>query len=285
MWVADERGAQVRSVAVSADGVFALSPDGLTLAVVDVVGGQLSVVTVATGAAAVVGPATQAAPVWSPDSAWIIYRRESSLGGELVRVSRDGKQPHVLGLGSSASITPDAAWVFCVRPDAGGSGRIARVPSMGGPAVPLPQNTAVIGVSEVAVGGTRVFFAGVGSSGTPPGIRSMTRTGTDLRPLVAGPLTAPEVTLAGLRPSPDGAWLAYQESGDDGYSRILCVRARGGEPVKLSLRYDAYVIGWSAAGTELLFAEGNTLQGETSRIMAVRPDGSGRRVVAEGAGL
>ena len=285
VWVADERGTQARSIAVSADGIFALSPDGLSLALVDAATGQLSVRAVSTGAAVIVGPATQALPVWSPDSAWFIYRRESDQGGELVRVSRDGQQPRVLGLGISASITPDAVWVFCVRADAGGSGRIARVPSSGGPPVLMPPDSAVLGVSEVAVDGTRVVFVEAGSGGPPSAIRSMTWAGADVRPLVARPLTATDVTLTGLRPSPDGAWLAYQESGDDGYSRILCVRVQGGEPTRLSLRYDAYVIGWSVAGTELLFAEGNTLQGETSRIMAVRPDGSGRRVVADSAGL
>lgn len=285
VWVADERGTRVRSVAVSAEGVYSLSPDALTLAVVDVASGQLSLMTVATGAAIAVGPAAQSPPVWSPDSTWLVYRREPNGGGELVRVTREGTQPRVLGVGSSASITPDAGWVYVVRVDVGGIGRIARISSTRGPATPVPQNPTVTGVSEAVAGTTRVFFASQGAAGTPPVIRSMTRTGADVKPLVPGPITAPDVSLTGLRLSPDGAWLAYQESGDDGYSRIQCVRTSGGDPVKLSLRYDAYLIGWSAAGAELLFAEGNTVQGETSRIMAVRPDGSGRRVVAEDAGL
>lgn len=285
VFVASERGADARSIAVSADGVFSLSPDGLALALVDIASGQLSVVTVSTGVAVVSGPAAQSAPVWSPDSTWLVYRRNADTGSELVRVAREGGPVRPLGAGSSPVITNDGAWVFAVRADATGSSRIVRIPAAGGAGAPVPGRGAAAGVSEVAVSGTRVFFASPGAGSGPPTISSMTHSGGDVRTLVATWVSAPNVSFTSLRPSPDGSWLAYQESGDDGYSRILCVRASGGVPSRLSLRYDAYVIGWSADGMELLFAEGNTLQGETSRIAAVRPDGSGRRLIAEGAGL
>lgn len=285
LWVSGETGAGARSIAVSADGVFSLSPDGLTMAVVDSSSGQLSVITVANGASLVVGASAQSTPVWAPDSTWLVYRNDTDAGSGLVRVAREGSPPRPLGAGTSSSISPDGAWVFAVRSDSGGVRRVVKIPSSGGTAENVPKWQSVTGVSETGASAAKVFFSRPGVGASAPTIGSMAPDGSGVTTLVKAPLSASDVSFTSLRPSPDGTWLSYQESGDDGYSRVYCVRAAGGDPVRLWLRYDAYIIGWSAAGTELLFAEGNTMQGETSRIVAVHPDGTGRRVVAENAGL
>jgi Tol biopolymer transport system component len=93
------------------------------------------------------------------------------------------------------------------------------------------------------------------------------------------------VAFAGLTLSPDGKWLVYAETGDDGYSRLFAVPAAGGAPVTLSPRYDGYALSWSADGTELFFVEGNAIQGEATRVSAVHPDGTAHRIVVEGGGL
>ena len=66
---------------------------------------------------------------------------------------------------------------------------------------------------------------------------------------------------------------------------MFAMQPSGGRPVKLSILRDDYILGWTSDGTEILFIEGNQLQGEPTRLMAVRPDGSKRRVVIDGAGL
>jgi hypothetical protein len=285
LWVSGENGANARSVVLSADGAFSLSPDGLTLAVVDASSGTLSVVTVATGASVRVGTAAQATPVWAPDSTWLVFRQDTDAGSDLVRVAREGAPARPLGAGSSPSISTDGAWVFAVLTEPVGTRRVVRIPADGGTAVQVPKGSSVTGVSETGVSAASIFFARPGIGTSTPTIGSMSLAGTGVKTLVKAPLSGTDVSFTSLRPSPDGTWLAYQESGDDGFSRLYCIRTAGGDPVKLWLRYDAYVIGWSANGTELLFSEGNTLQGETSRIVAVHPDGAGRRVVAENAGL
>lgn len=285
VWVAGENGGNARSVALSNDGAFSLSPDGTTLALVDASSGQLSLVTVATGVAVRAGPAAQSTPVWAPDSTWLVYRNDSDAGIGMVRVAREGAPPRPLGVGTSPSISPDGAWVFAVRADAATVRRVVRVPATGGAATVVSKDSAVANVSETAVSASRIFFARPGAGSTAPMIGSMALSGAGVKTLVPSPKSTNDVSFTTLRVSPDGAWLAYQESGDDGYSRLFCVPTAGGAPVALSLRYDSYLIGWSASGSELLFAEGNTIQGETSRIVAVHPDGGGRRVVTENAGL
>ena len=285
LWVSAETGAGARSIAISADGVFSLSPDGLTVALVDTASGRLSVITVATAAAVGAGPAAQSTPVWAPDSTWLVYRTDTDTGSELVRVAREGAPPRPLGAGSSPSISPDGAWVFAVRSDAGGVRRVVRIPAGGGVAENVPKGQSVTGVSETGASAARVFFARPAVADAHPTIGSMTPAGGGVTTLVKEPKSTSYVSFTSLRPSPDGTWLAYQESGDDGFSRVYCVRVSGGDPVQLWLRYDTYVIGWSAAGAELLLAERNAMLGEKPRIVAVHPDGTGRRVVAENAGL
>jgi Tol biopolymer transport system component len=285
IWVSSETGANARSVAVSTDGAFSLSPDGETIAVVDSASGILSVIAVASGATVVVGPASQSAPVWAPDSTWLVYRADTGGRSDLLRGAREGGPPRPLGPGTSPSISPDGAWVYAVRPDSAGERHVARIPAGGGTATDIPSGRSVIGVSETGANAFRVFFARPGAGGGSPTIGSMTPGGADVATLVKAPLSAPDVSFTSLRPSPDGGWLAYQESGDDGYSRLYCIRVAGGDPVRLWIRYDTYAIGWSADGSELLFAEGNTILGEASRVVAVHPDGTGRRVIAENAGL
>jgi Tol biopolymer transport system component len=287
VWVAGEDGSGARSVAVSADGVFSLSPDGLTLALVDSASGQLTLVTVATGAAVTVGPAAQWVPAWAPDSTWLVFRQDTAAGSELMRVAREGAPQVLLGAGGSPSVAPDGAWVFAVRV-VSGQPRVVRIPSRGGAAEDVTKSRPVTGVSEVAVGGSRVFFARAAAGGSAPQIGMISLAGSGMTTLIGKPASTTDVSFTSLHPSPDGAWLAYQESGDDGYSHLYCVRVSDRKVVALWMRFDAYAMGWSADGTELLFAEGNTIDSapdEPRRVVAVRPDGTDRHTVAEDAGL
>nr|MDA3936358.1 hypothetical protein [Actinomycetota bacterium] len=85
--------------------------------------------------------------------------------------------------------------------------------------------------------------------------------------------------------SPDSRWIAYTAAGDDGYSRLFTIPTAGGTSRELSTRRDAYPVRWSSDGEYLLFIEGNAWHGEDTRLLRVRPDGTGRQTLVEGAGL
>jgi Tol biopolymer transport system component len=97
----------------------------------------------------------------------------------------------------------------------------------------------------------------------------------------AGKTTA----IARLCASPDGAYLAYAESGDDGYSRAFVYDVAKRTSVALSVRRDTYPVCWTHDGSRVLFVEGNAFQGEATALMSARPDGMGRAVLVAGAGL
>ena len=95
-------------------------------------------------------------------------------------------------------------------------------------------------------------------------------------------LVAPAYLMHGLAVSPDGTYVLAVATGDDEYSRMWVFDVERRRFSSLGTRRDAYPYGWSAEGAVLYF-EGNAYQGESSALMSIRPDGTGRRMVVSGA--
>lgn len=272
--VADESGAGERTLAHSAAGRFALSPDGSTLALIDAVAKTLALVPASGGATVTVGPALSAPPAWAPDSSWLAY---TAPGPSVRRVDADGSDDLELLSGRFPVVSLDGRYVVAAAEEASGGGVLVWHE---GAVVRLP--TAAV-LSGLACDGKTVFYATVSSSDSTASLRAVALDGTNDRVLVSVPAMPRVSGFRDLVLSPDGRWLAYAEYGDDEYSRVFVVPTAGGVPTALSLRRDCYPLGWSADGSRLFLVEGNAYQGEPTSLVEVRPDGSGRRLVREGA--
>lgn len=275
LWVSDEAGAHARRVIASAAGAFSLSPDGATLAVVGGSPSTLALVDVASSRAASVGPADLEAPVWSPSSAWLAY--DAGLGTEVRRVDRDGRNARTLGSGSDPAIGPDGtsyAFVTLV-------GRLAYSRAGAVPREFQPPRSA----EEVALSTDRIFYS-VGAT-LPAGlsIRVMGLDGTGDRQLVGAPSDPKAGRYDDFMLDGDATWLVYTIAGDDMHSRMYAVRTDGGRDVVLSPRRDGYPLRWSADYLKILFIDGNVLQGESTQLVSVAPDGTSRLILVPNAGL
>jgi hypothetical protein len=87
-----------------------------------------------------------------------------------------------------------------------------------------------------------------------------------------------------LLPSPNGLYLAYTVAGDDGFSRLRCIRLDGSGDVSLSRRRDDYPLRWSDDSTRVFFVDGNADQGQDTDLMSALPDGTSRIVVVPRGG-
>ena len=284
VWVAGQDGSAPRLLFTSAAGEFSLSPDGATLAVIDDASHTLSLVDVASGRTAAVGSAAAQRPGWAPDSSFLVYTMTdpSTHDGDIEKVARDGSGKVRIGPGTGARVAPNGS-IVAISATHNTSGHPAVVYRSGGQAL-IGSNLTVNAVAPLS---TRVILADAGSFLTnrrAPSIDSIGYDGSGLKVLVSKP-NASAAFFGVLDPSPAGSWVAYTETGDDGYSRMFAVPAAGGAHIPLSLVRDDYILGWSTDGSEILFIEGNQVQNEPTRLMAVRPDGTKRRVVIEGAGI
>jgi Tol biopolymer transport system component len=286
LWVCSESGADARRIVASADGPFALSPDGSTLAVVDAASKTLWLVDAATRAVVVVGTAELDPPSWAGDSSFVVYAALVPGGHDTVvrRVSRDGSARATLGAGAMPRVAPGGSVVAV-------SGSVS---ATGVPVVVFAGSTtrrigSRIVANAVCGSASLVAYCDAGSPGLQasprsPSIGVLRFDGTGQRTLVKRPAAGGAAFFGEVDVSPDGSRLVYAETGDDGYSRIFAMPVAGGRPSQLSTRRDAYVVGFSADGTELLYVDGNAVQGESTRLMAVHLDGSHRRVVLDDAG-
>jgi WD40 repeat protein len=287
IWVAGGDGSDPRKVVdASPADAYALSPDGTALALVRT--GTLRIVEVDSGSYAEVGPAATDCLVWSPDSEWLAYQDDRS--GALALADRTGSKVRELTAGSQPDFdrTGDAM-IYVPDPSSGPSGpRLAIASTEGGEiaylTVPLP-------LADATWDGDVLCYALQAAPGPGSEIRRATVAGPDDEDASGSRLvSAPHgvgftVGYTGLALSPDGKMLAYAASGDDGFSRLYVVPVAGGTPKELSIRRDAYPLRWSADGAYILFIEGNQWHGEDTRLMRVRPDGMGREVLVDGAGL
>lgn len=285
VWVAAEDGSSAKAVFSSGEGAYALSPDGKTLAVCST--GTLVLVDIAVSEAVTVGPAAGLAPLsWAPDSSWLVFTVRSGSGGEIAYVRRDGSGRRVLVRGASEpAVSPEGERLAYVRP-----GRSIEEPQLfltplersNEDREPLSGTSGVTAFGWVASDQGGVVF-GLGRG--PDGQASLWRLAEDgSRPVCLGRSSAdPAVVFGDLHSSPDGRLLLHAERGDDGYSRTYVVGVDGSGRRPVPSRRDTYPYGWSADGSRVLYFEGNPFQAESTRFMSVRPDGTGRVVVAEGA--
>ena len=301
VWVSAEDGSDPRYVADSAEGAYALSPDGTAVAVVDSSDGVLRIVEAGSGSYVRVlagDPPDAAQPAaswrgslaWAPDSsaiAFVVTERPR----ELWLADREGTTVSRLALGASPRFAPDSGVLGFVSDEEDPAfGRVAA-----GDAPDLLEAPARI--ADLAWAGDRLYFSLQVAPGQDAQIRAADMDDAvdgdgDGVPEIGGEVLVPGphgvgfmVGYTSLLLSPDGGWLAYTASGDDGFSRLYVVRTAGGTPRELSIRRDSYPLRWSSDGAYLLFIEGNPWQGEETRLMRVRPDGTGRQTLVDGAGL
>lgn len=264
-------------VAASADGVFALSPDARTLVYIDSAKRHLMLVNVASGNQVDAGAAALERPVWPQGSAWCVFTGDGSQRG-IRRVAADGTGGKTLFGGTSPAISADGSTIVGIRSNADGSSAI--VVFRNDKAITLQVTGYAV---DVAVGSDRIYYAVADDDLAPAEIRAMTLAGGAVGVLKSGPQAGARASFQDLCLSADGSRLVYAEVGDDGYSRLFALNAAdGGAPASLSVRRDDYPLCWGCDG-RVYFIEGNAWQGEATKLMAVRADGTGRTVVLEGA--
>ena len=281
LWVADDTGADRRRVGPYAQGVFALSPDGTRLAVMDPAANFLSIVDVATGRETTVGPAENRLPSWAPDGSWLAYTGLLKGQRTVMRVGRDGTSRATLASGFGPQVSADGKSVYFLTlgQDAGGS--LARTDAaVGG----RPVTVVVAGaVSAFAVSAD--WLACSTGQGTQASIVRARPDGTQAVRLVGVPRDPSASGYANLILSPDSRTLLYAGTGDDGYSRMSAVSLAGGSPVGFSARKDDYPMGWTVDSARIVFVSGNSFQGEQTDVVTVRADGTQRHVIVPGGGL
>ncbi|HEX9092616.1 MAG TPA: hypothetical protein VF902_01410, partial [Coriobacteriia bacterium] len=262
--------------------------DGKRLAVVEGGSMKLTIHDVATGEIVLVGSAVSLRPEWSADSGMLVFSVRAAGGDSetVVRVGADGLDPVTLLAGRGPRFMADGKTVIAAPRDTPGGDKVVAVRSDGRSVTVAGQTRS----EEVCPASTGVYFAEAGGlpageGFTPPSLRFVGYDGRGLRSVVATPSGGEHVAFSDLRLSPDGKWLAYAESGDDGYSRVFVVKTAGGGPYALKPHKDAYVLGWSVSGRELFLVEGNAVQGEKQSVTAIKPDGTGWREVVAGGGL
>ena len=223
------------------------------------------------------GPPT---PPWSCTASQVVGGHDT----EVSRVNRDGSGRATVGPGFAARFAPDGA-IVAVSSARTAQGTPIELYAAGG----IRRLTEGVTVNALTPLKDRVVFADAGELLAQDRLRSpslqvIKYDGSGQKTLVAKPAAGTETYFGDMLASPDGSWVAYTETGDDGYSRLFAIHPSGGVPIPLSLRRDDYIMGWSADGSEIMFVEGNKTQEESTRLMAVHPDGTGRRTILEGAG-
>ncbi|HET6352634.1 MAG TPA: hypothetical protein VFG89_10975 [Coriobacteriia bacterium] len=280
LYVSDESGGHRTKVAKSAEGPYALAPNGTTLAWVD--SGQLKVALVGSKATTV-GPADSAfVPVWVGDSSSLIYRVRVGDTTTLMRLPKGSKSANTLATGVDVASSSDSRTIV-IRDSSDtvddGVGRV--LVSLNGGAF---STVEVSGGEATAVGvtSTRVFV-GLAAADRGSAVVSIKPDGSDRREIAgAVPGDMPAV-WGGIVPSPTGLTLALEAQGDDGYARTYTAPAGGGQLTALGNRLDVAFHGWSAGGSRIFLIEGNAIQGEATALVSVKPDGSAHKVVVSGA--
>jgi hypothetical protein len=280
LWVVGEKGGTPIRVVASSAGVYALSPDASKIALVEATAERLVIVNVGTGVRKDAGPAAAVRPDWSPDSQWLVYTRPGARGEEVVRVAAGGYGATVLMRGTRGRFVRTADLVISAPP-AGGPSLVAAVLS-DGRTVRLGQKVTSV---EVCPGPRGVYFVDTGGGSAPPSIRYVNYDGTGPLTIVSSPVGGANAGFSGLQVSPDGKWLVFAETGDDGYSRMFSRQSSGLKVIGLKAHRDSYFLQWGSDGLELFRIEGNALQGEATVLTALHPDGTAWRSVVEGAGF
>lgn len=283
VWVVMEDGAQARPVVPLPEGEYALSRDGTLLAIVDSPRATLRLVEVEGGRETTVGLAASERPVWARDSAWLAYTSASAHGYKAWSTSRDGSDAAALYAGHSPAISLDGERIAFVTESPLGEAGPLVVGKRTGAFDPIDGADTV---NEAVWGSEGLFYVCPCGEAGASTIRRGSVDAFEGEEIVGPPtIVGKPVRYSSLLVSPDGDWLVYTEAGDDGYSRMFAVRTNGTGRRGLSVRRDDYPLRWTSDGERVLFIEGNSFQGEETRLMSVRPDGTGRVELVSGAGL
>ena len=228
-----------------------------------------------TGLSRTLGRARPDRPVWAPDSASVVFSSPDAAHDQ--RVRRDGTGSTALGVGSAPALSPDGNVLV-------GSRRTTRSLSRSWFCPPILHAPGA--AMDVAVSNARIFVATEPSAegSTPAGVWSLALDGTDARRLVGPPADPAAYAYASLCRSPGGARISFAAVGDDGYSRVMVMRADGTGLRTVSIRRDGYPLCWSSDGSRLYFIEGNAFQGQRTDLLSCAPDGTGVRLVVPQAG-
>lgn len=289
LYVARDDGTGARKVATCANGGYALSPDGTIIAYIDDAGARLILTNIGTGKSIEAGQALNQPLAWSPDSARLAFVAGTSVTPEVRLVTRAGSGAGKVASGHSPTFAGDGK----------------RLLFIGGAAVGQPGDVTIAysigekGAAPIQAGGKAAIEAAFGVNGVVAVVadsasetsRLVTARAWDIgkiptwSELAVSSSAGKPTAIARLCSSPDGKYLAYAESGDDGYSRAFVYAVGKKTSVALSVRRDTYPLCWTADGSRVFFVEGNAFQGEPTVLMSVRADGMGRTVLVEGAGL
>ncbi len=271
--VAAPDGTDERRLVRLDSGVFALSPDASTMALVDQRRQLLELVDVPSGGVRTVGPVLSDRPAWSPDGGWLAYAAPERTEAVIRTVARDGsgartvmrgRMPAVSFRGEVLGLVEGESAVFVAH-----RGRVRRLPTAGTPEV-------------VVSDGARVYYAVHEAASGLAQVRVMRADGSRDTVLSEATANPRPVSYQDLCLSYDGAYIAYAEAGDDGYARSYILRLTDRRITPIARWRDTYPLCFLRDG-RLAFIEGNALQGEPTRLVVVAPDGSGRTVIVDGA--
>lgn len=218
---------------------------------------------------------------WSPDS--------SRLAVTAVDQATRRTRILVVGLvdGSAEYISPKKEEAYCPRWSPDGTW-IAFVSGTGGVRsvdVARPDGSELRTVSGV-LGGQRasgqltwspdgrfLYFDAEAGEHAGRGViyrADMNPGGTNAAPVELATGDAPEL-------SPDGSWLAFNAADAAGVVNVSIARPDGSNP-RILLR-NALLAGWMGDGSMLFGESHDVADGPNGGLVAIRPDGSGRRVV------
>jgi hypothetical protein len=240
-------------------------------------------VDLATGSETDVGPAYSQTPDWSGDSRWFVYTVRTTTSYELKTAGRDGGDVRAISEGHSGRAAAEGDVAGFVAGGAPGSAGLLTTVSRGEEPAPVE---GADDVAEFAWSDGGFFYVCAGPECPLTAIRSGTADDPEGTEIVGPPAEGSKPgRYAVLDVSSDGEWLSYTLAGDDGYSRLWVVRKDGTDRRELSIRRDAYPLRWTPDSEYLLFIEGNAIHGEQTRLMRVRPDGTGRTELVPNAGM
>lgn len=284
--MSSEDGSGAKAVFTSANGAYALSPDGATLVVQS--GTTFVLVTVSDGVQIpLVGPVDL--PSWSPDSSWLAYTGSTKSGASVVytvrRVNRDGTGDSlVLTNGAEPQVAPDGTRVAFTKSIDPGPTDALQVYDTSSKV--LRKVPGADGAQSYAWAPGGVLYFAKDRNGAVAGWLGMVDKTLAKNSVIASlPLGDPPVSPGALFPSPDGAKVLFALIGDDGYSRLQIADASAKKITAVHTVYDAYPKGWLLDGSAVLYIDGNAIQNEATSLYRIRPDGSGRVKVVSGAGL